>query len=185
MSRLHFRPRTWGLRTRLLVPLIVITIGAAGALSSIQDLSTREQSEALMEERGAGALRGIVQQLQERQRSEEIVAQLLAQQRSVVTAVETGDRVSLAQELAHHAAKLRLGAVEVFGADRRGLLRFGPAETGMDRDRLVVSALSGRTDSASGVGGNGLAPTLPCTGPRPAASHATRALSALGPNLSY
>src|SRR5574341_1118691 len=148
-------PGPWPLRVKLLLPIILLmTAGAAGSLV-FEERSMRRQQDALVTQRGQTVLAGIMSRLQDRQRAKQIFAQLLADQPEIARLIDRRDRVGLAQVLVPLKAKLGLGQIEVYGANRAPLLALGPDIEELDPP-LVRSALSGVSTSVAAVADEGL-----------------------------
>ncbi len=147
------------LRTRLLVPIVLLLgIGTVGSLL-LEEFSVRRQQDALVTQRGQTVLAGIVSRMQDRQRAKEIFAQLLADQPGLPQLIERRDTVGLAQILVPLKSKLGLGQIELYHSGGKPLLSLGSNEAEADEDLdapLVRSALAGLTDSVVAVADEGL-----------------------------
>src|ERR1700736_5943733 len=69
--------RGWGLRLRLLGPLLLLLMGAAAGWGLVSDLSTRRQIDVLVDQQGTAVLQGIDLRLRELRQAKELNARLL------------------------------------------------------------------------------------------------------------
>ncbi len=148
--------RGWGLRARLLGPIIGLALTTAIVLSGIGDFSSRRQAETLVDQRGAVVLQGIADRVEDRRRSKEVFARLLADDPRVISAVERTDKVALAQALVPLKTELGLGFVGVHTEYDREIIELGESEEEAHA-ALVAPSFSGLTRSAAVVGEEGLA----------------------------
>ena len=100
-------PRRWGLRTVLVLPVVLVALAVAASQSFVE-LSVQAQTASLVAQRGTSVLEGITQRLSERRQSKAIYAQLLANQSAVLRHAAEGDMIGLAQVLAPQMAQLQL-----------------------------------------------------------------------------
>ncbi len=145
----------WGLRARLLVPIFGLAVVTTIVLALTGDLSARRQAEGLVIQRGNTVLEGITEQIEERRRTKEVFAQLLAGDDRLVSAVEAGDTIGAAQVLVPLKTELSLGFIDVHDREGQEFTKLGASEELMVPP-LVDSALSGLTQSSAVVGDEGL-----------------------------
>ncbi len=147
--------RRWGLRTVLVLPVVLVALAVAATQTFIE-VSVQAQTANLVAQRGTSVLEGITQRLSERRQSKAIYAQLLANQSAVVRYAAEGDRIGLAQVLAPQMAQLELGRIQVNAADGRELLHLGAVGDPVNTVPLVNSAIAGIVQSTALVSDNGL-----------------------------
>src|SRR2546429_1404853 len=148
-------PRRWGLRTVLVLPVVLVALAVAASQSFVE-LSVQAQTASLVAQRGTSVLEGITQRLSERRQSKAIYAQLLANQSAVLRYAAEGDKIGLAQVLAPQMAQLELGRIQVNALDGRELLHLGAADDPVNTVSLVNSANAGIVQSTALVSNNGL-----------------------------
>jgi len=160
------RRRTAGLRTRLLLPFILVALAATLGLGVVGDASSRSLATTLVRQRGETVLSGVGDRLRERQQAKVVFAQLLAGNEQLALAVSQGDTVRLAQLLVAERSRLGLSNIDVYDNAGVRLLSLGPAsQVGTE---LVGKALAGLNPSASGTTTSGLvvAAAAPVKGPQ-------------------
>lgn len=143
-------------RTRLLVPIVVVALLAAGAQSFFASATAQKEANALIQQRGAGLLERFVGKLEAQRQAKEINAQLIASQTAVVRAVAEHDEVGLTTSLAPVPGTGGLSGIAAYAADGRELQSEGLPPDPSAAGALVVGALSGGTYSAVQADENGL-----------------------------
>jgi len=155
MLPLKSEPRSWGLQARLLVPISLV-LAAAVSQSVFSNFSSTKQAELLLNRRGVTVLEGIANSVQERRKSKEIVAQLLADRNGLSTAVKKGDKSGLAQMLIPLKAKLGLESIHIYDKNADEILHLGERSTDAIAKPLLKKALSSLTESKVFVNREGL-----------------------------
>jgi diguanylate cyclase (GGDEF)-like protein len=145
------------LRARLVVPMVLLVLLAAGGWATVNELTTRRQVAAMVDSRGRAAVQAIAARVLEQRRDKEVAAQLLADQHTLALLVAWADPVELAELLAPMQAKLGLQRVTVYAPNGTEILHMGPRQTGVDVAPLIQAARAGRTESAAAVTAQGLA----------------------------
>src|SRR5205807_1256655 len=110
------------LRLRLLGPIVLLILLAAGGWSIVNELSTRRQAATLVELQGRAVLEGISRRVSEQRQAKEVAAQLLADQHTLALLVAWADPVELAELLAPLQAKLDLQRVTVYAPNGTEIL---------------------------------------------------------------
>jgi diguanylate cyclase (GGDEF)-like protein len=151
--RAKLRPKR--LRTRLLVPIIfLVAVGSIG-ISAIEEISANKQMEILTEQQGSIVLQGIVQRLQDREKSKAVFAQLVAEQPNLGTLIETKNRLEVARLLLPLKLKLGLEFLEVHDTQKRELLTLSSREEECP-PFLIDTALTGLTKISTVISTEGL-----------------------------
>ena len=105
--------RRWGLRTRLLTPIVVLVLISVATLGLTSDLSTRALTELLIRQRATSVLEGVAERLQERERVHDLLAELLASDRElsaiVIGSVLGGDALRSVKDQAAELALFHEG----------------------------------------------------------------------------
>ncbi|MBD2184596.1 EAL domain-containing protein [Planktothrix sp. FACHB-1355] len=155
MLRLNTKPRSWGLQTRLLVPIASVLAAAIGQ-GVFSNLSISKQLELLVNQRGTTVLEGILKSLEEKRRSKEIFAHLLADENGLPQAVQRGDKVALTKIVTPVRQKLGVGGIDIWTKNSREMMDLNLPETDQLEKPLVKTALSGQTTSTVTIGRHGL-----------------------------
>ncbi|MCL1473440.1 putative bifunctional diguanylate cyclase/phosphodiesterase [Argonema antarcticum] len=155
MLPLKSEPRSWGLQARLLVPISLV-LAAAVSQSIFSNFSIARQAELLVNRRGVTVLEGIANSVQERRKSKEIVAELLASRKDLATAVKKGDKNALSQMLTPLQTKLKLGDIHIYDRNGGEILHLGEKLAPTIAAPLLKTALSGLTESTELVNGEAL-----------------------------
>jgi diguanylate cyclase (GGDEF)-like protein len=138
------------------MPVLILVLSGAISLSLIDSFLARRQVEGLVSQRAAAVVAGVAQRLEERQRAQALLAQVLAAQPDLAGAVERGDVPALTRELAPLQAGMEAGSTAVIGTDGRPLVQFG-APGGLDAaPALAATALAGAPRSLVRVEASGL-----------------------------
>ncbi|MBI3969375.1 MAG: PAS domain-containing protein, partial [Chloroflexi bacterium] len=158
MRCLWNRSRRWGLRARLLTPIISLAAVAVLGVGTVEEVSTRTHAELLVSQRATTVLDGIEERLEEQKRTQESFARLLISEPGLATAVEQSDRIGLAQILVPLRAAVRIEQVTVYTGDGRELLRLGDRALhgGPAPLSIVNTALAGLIESSATAGAGGL-----------------------------
>ena len=127
----HAKAHRWGLRTRLLTPIVVLVLVSVATLGLTSDLSSRALTELLVNQRAMSVLEGVTERLAERQRVQELLAELLSTEKDLAGPIEARDGAALAQLLDPLRGKLGLGRVSIFTADGVELLHVGHQESNL------------------------------------------------------
>src|SRR6476659_2253613 len=99
LARLQPRSRLWRLRANLLTPTVALALMAWVGLWTVAQLSARESSGSLGTESGGALVEQLAAQIRDKQRLQESLVQLIADDRDLATLVERRDRIGLAQAL--------------------------------------------------------------------------------------
>lgn len=160
--------RRRGLQAQLLMPVAIAILLVLMLSALAQELLTGWQEKALIGQRGAIVLESIAQRLQERRQSQQITAQLLADEVNLAAAVGERDKVALSRVLVPVKSTLRLGEISVYADDNRELLHLGAKDPRVLTEPLLASALAGLTHASVIVGSEGLTvlASAPIKGPR-------------------
>ncbi|MBI4319893.1 MAG: EAL domain-containing protein [Chloroflexi bacterium] len=146
----------WKLRNRLIMPIVALVLAVATIVGTVGSMISGRQAEAMIARRANAALAGTLEHLQERLRTQEAHAQLLAEIAVVASAVERADRMQLREALVPPHAVLKPGQVAVFGKAGAELLILGQADLGIASEPLVAQAVAGERQSALLAGRQGL-----------------------------
>ncbi len=150
----RFDPRHWRLRTRIIVPTLIVIL-AAVVNQVAQDFSVRQQTQILVAQRGRTVLDGITQRIDDRRHTKEIYAQLLADENGLATLVAERDTVGLSQILSPEKIKLDLERLAVYDATGE-LAHLGPSLDPMIVAPLVAAARAGVSQSTEDMSEDGL-----------------------------
>lgn len=148
--------RSWGLRWSLLAPIIVLGLIAIGGVRLADDYWGDRQFEFLARRRSEMVLEGIVRRIEERQRTQESFAQLLAASEGLADMVEAGDQVGLIRDLVPTQVRLGLERIIVHDDVDDELLRLGPGTESVSLRPLIRGSLAGMVQSMAAAGQNGL-----------------------------
>src|SRR2546428_11966088 len=85
------------LRSRLVVPMVLLILLAAGGWAMINELSTRRQVATLVDSRGRAAVQAISARVLEQRRDKEVAAHLLAAQPTLALLAPWAHPVELAE----------------------------------------------------------------------------------------
>jgi diguanylate cyclase (GGDEF)-like protein len=143
------------LRAQLLGPIIFLVIAVSVGTSAIEEIASRTHLKVLVDRRGDVVLQGINKHLQDKQRENEIFAQLLAEQSGIAKLVGQNQKVGLAQVFVPLTTKLGIDCIEIYTKESRELLNLG-FNDGVSHDLLISTALSGLTKSEVAVSREGL-----------------------------
>jgi diguanylate cyclase (GGDEF)-like protein/PAS domain S-box-containing protein len=148
-----------GLRSRLVLPVLLMVLIAAACLYATEEIAERREAEVLVEQRAQTVLDTVSQRVRERQRAKEVFAHLLAGDGVLPDLTADGDAVGLAQLLVPLQVKLGLGRIAVYDSGGAPLIALGTAPQVDASQALVTDALAGLTSSDTVVVGDGLAVT--------------------------
>jgi len=141
----------------LLVPLLSAAAVATLSLAVMSEVSASAQGDELARQRGSSVLANLDRQLRERQRTKEAYAQLFANDPLVVETLNGDAAAATAKlRLIPRQARLDLGLLQVYGTDRRPLLRLGETAS-LAVGPLVTAAITGLSTSVISPTVDGLA----------------------------
>ncbi len=143
------------LRAQLLTPIIFLVIVVSVGMGAIEEIASRTQMKALLDRQGAVALTGINKRLQDKQRDNQIFAQLLAEHNGIAKLVGQNQKVGLAQKLVPLKTRLGIDCIEIHTKESRELLDLGLNDE-VSHDVLISNALSGLSKSDVVVSHEGL-----------------------------
>ena len=149
--------RRWGLRTRLLTPIVVLVLLSVASLGLTSDLSTRALTDLLISQRAATALEGVAERLHEREQTQALLADLLAAERGLPALLERGEPAEIGLALAPLSDKLGLSHIAVYAPDGREALHSGLRVDGPELVPLIEGARAGHGHTAMTVTSDGLA----------------------------
>jgi diguanylate cyclase (GGDEF)-like protein len=156
MQALIAKLRPKRLRTRLLVPVVVLVAAGSVGISLIEDFATRRQIEQLTEQKGSIVLQGVLQRLQDRKKAKALFVELLAEQLDLATLIENNDRRQLTQLLLPLKVKLGIDFVKVLDPQKRNLLVLSDSGSNSPPS-LIDDSLTGLTKISTFVSKEGLA----------------------------
>ena len=136
--------RRWGLKERLLAPIVLLVLLAAFLLVVVGDALAQQQADLVLRVHAGGVVDSIANRVEERQRAQATLVRALARQPDLMLAIASGD-TTRAASLAR-GAEFGLDHVMAFGRDGQLMTPIAaPLDTALQP--LVASALAGESDT--------------------------------------
>ncbi len=159
--------RSRRLAAALLAPLLSLSVVATLAVAGLAEVSGGRVAQAQVQQRGDGVLHALDQRLRDRQKAKQVYADLVATDRRLVEALESGDPAALAERLVPLRARLGLGLIHLYDSQARPLLSLGQ-RSGLDGRPLISAALAGLSEArvAATEGGVAVMAAAPMKGAR-------------------
>ncbi|HEY9852130.1 MAG TPA: EAL domain-containing protein [Leptolyngbyaceae cyanobacterium] len=155
MLRLKSNFHSWGLQTRLLLP-IGLVLGVALTQAIFTKISTERQMELLVHRQGVAVLDDIIKSTAEKRLFQEKFAQLLSMQSGLAQAIKKNDRQTLTNTLSPFHQKINLGDIHVYNQKSQEILKLGEILNKKIELSMIKSALSGLSNSKIEVTPDGL-----------------------------